>query len=368
MGFTLPFYLVFRFARQLVFVFVATLLLVVTGDFVELSREAGSRGIEDAPILSMAFLHAPSVLNKGLPFVFLIAALTTFLGFARSSELVVVRAAGVSAWKILGAPLILAVSLGVAAFGVYNPLAAATLAQFERLDVKYFRGQDSLLTISNEGLWLRQADPTGNTVIHANRASGDGTELIGVTLFTFDTSGKMIEQMAAPVAELEPGRWVINDADRWIILEGENGSELRQADARNTIVPTELTTNLILESFADPNALSFWSLPAFIETLDASGFSSVRHQLYFQSELAKPLLFAAMVLIGAGFSMRHVRFGSTGSMVLGCVLSGFALFFMADIAEALGSSGAVPVFLAAWVVPSSAFLFGAALLFNLEDG
>jgi lipopolysaccharide export LptBFGC system permease protein LptF len=53
---------------------------------------------------------------------------------------------------------------------------------------------------------------------------------------------------------------------------------------------------------------------------------------------------------------------------LGCVISGFALFFLADISEALGSSGALPVAIAAWVVPASAFMFGAGMLAHLEDG
>ncbi|MEL7216389.1 MAG: LPS export ABC transporter permease LptG [Pseudomonadota bacterium] len=370
MNYTLPLYLARRFVVQLLLVFGATLLVVVLGDLVELSREAGSRGIEDAPLLSMAFLHAPSVLNKGLPFVFLIAALTTFLGLARSSELVVLRAAGLSAWLILGAPVLLAVVLGVASFSVYNPVSAITLKQYERLDIKYFRGQDSLLSISRTGLWLRQANEAGNTVIHANRASGDGTELIGVTMYVFDGEGAMVEQIIAPSARLTPGAWQIADADRWSITQSDEGSvsRLEREVGTSTIVATDLTSNIILESFADPNALSFWDLSGFIETLELSGFSAVRHRLYMQTELSKPLLFAAMVLIGAGFSMRHVRFGGSGVMILGCVTSGFALFFLADIAEALGASGALPVPIAAWVVPVSALLYGAGLLFNLEDG
>ena len=84
--------------------------------------------------------------------------------------------------------------------------------------------------------------------------------------------------------------------------------------------------------------------------------------------LTAPVVFVAMVLIGAAFSMRHARFGGLGVMALGCVMAGFGYFFLSDIAQALGASGAVPVLLAAWAPPLSAVLFALGLLLHLEDG
>jgi lipopolysaccharide export system permease protein len=75
-----------------------------------------------------------------------------------------------------------------------------------------------------------------------------------------------------------------------------------------------------------------------------------------------------MVLVGAAFSMRHVRFGGLGLMALGCVMAGFGYFFLSDITNALGASGAVPVPIAAWAPPLSAMLFALGLLLHLEDG
>jgi lipopolysaccharide export system permease protein len=114
--------------------------------------------------------------------------------------------------------------------------------------------------------------------------------------------------------------------------------------------------------------ISFWKLPKFIALLESSGFSSSRHRVYWHRLLAIPVVFFAMVLIGAAFSMRHVRFGGLGYMALGCVLSGFGYFFLSDIAAALGASGAVPVLIAAWAPPLSAVLLALGLLLHLEDG
>ena len=133
-------------------------------------------------------------------------------------------------------------------------------------------------------------------------------------------------------------------------------------------IPTDLTIESIQESFAAPVTISFWKLPKFIKLLKSSGFSPNRHRLHWLGLLAMPVVFLAMVLIGAAFSMRHMRFGGLGYMALGCMLSGFGYFFLSAIASALGASGAVPVLIAAWAPPVSAVLLALGLLLHLEDG
>jgi lipopolysaccharide export system permease protein len=85
-------------------------------------------------------------------------------------------------------------------------------------------------------------------------------------------------------------------------------------------------------------------------------------------ELALPLLLAAMVLVGAGFTMRHARFGRTGQLVLAALAFGFATFFVRNFAQVLGENGQIPVLVAAWAPPVAALLFSLGLLLHLEDG
>ena len=85
-------------------------------------------------------------------------------------------------------------------------------------------------------------------------------------------------------------------------------------------------------------------------------------------ELAQPLLLSAMVLVAAGFTMRHARSGKTSSLVLLAVLSGFAIFFLRNFAQVLGDNGQIPIFLAAWAPPLAAIMMALGLLLHLEDG
>lgn len=361
-------YILRRHLAGLILALGAALILVLVGDLVELSGERLAVGADPAPILTMAMLHAPSILSETLPFIVLLGSLAAFLRLARSSELVVIRAAGLSVWRILRMPVLCAIMLGALTFSVWNPIAATSLARYEVLDSRHFDGRESLLSLSAEGLWLRQSSPEGQTVINATRASANGEELIGVSIFEFDVDGVLDRRMSARSATLSPGAWQVQRARIWDI-DGEGAfAMVRGRDVDAIEVPTDLTSSRILESFADPQALSFWDLSDFIDTLDASGFSSVRHRLYMQTELARPLMFAAMVLIAAGFSMRHVRFGSVGVRVLLCVIVGFGIFFLSDFTQALGAAGTIPVFVAAWVPPVAALLLATSLLLHLEDG
>ncbi|MCW8971457.1 MAG: LptF/LptG family permease, partial [Rhodospirillales bacterium] len=130
----------------------------------------------------------------------------------------------------------------------------------------------------------------------------------------------------------------------------------------------DLTINRIQDSFSPPETMSFWDLPAFIDTLENAGFSAIRHRLHLHSLLATPLLLCAMVLIAATFTLRQSRKGGTVYVVSGGVLTGFLLYFFSDVVFALGLSDSIPVVLAAWTPSGVSMLLGLAMLLHLEDG
>ena len=119
---------------------------------------------------------------------------------------------------------------------------------------------------------------------------------------------------------------------------------------------------------AAPSGVSIWDLPNTIHELAAAGFSTKRHQVWLQTELARPLFLLAMVLVAAAFTMRHTRFGGTGVAVLVAVLLGFALYFVRNFAQVLGENGQLPILLAAWAPPVASVMLGVGLLLQTEDG
>jgi lipopolysaccharide export system permease protein len=364
---TLSLYLARRFlwsVTQVFLVFFAILMLV---DMIEQLRRFSDTGVGLAGAAQLSLMNVPKTLYRILPLIMVMGSVAMFLGLARSSELVVVRAAGRSGLRFLLAPVLVAVALGVLTVGLFNPLVAATSKAFDAKRVALARDGASVLSVSASGLWLRQGADTGQTVIQAARSNPDATELFGVTFLGYDAQGLPSIRIEAEAARLIAGAWELTGTKRWD-LTAANPELAAIEEAGPVALPSNLTPDRIRDSFGSPGSIAFWDLPGYIVDLERAGFSARSHALWFQMELAQPLLMVAMVLVAAGFTMRHVRFGGTGRMVLYAMLSGFGIFFLRNFAQALGDTGQIPLALAAWSPPVAAVLLSLSLLLHLEDG
>jgi lipopolysaccharide export system permease protein len=264
-------------------------------------------------------------------------------------------------WQFLAPGLALALAIGIFAIAAYNPLAAALAARYAELEAKLLRGRVSLLAVSPSGLWLRDADSEGQVVIHALRVMRDGVELDDAIFLYYSGADRFARRIDAATARLGNGQWELEDA---LVTGPDRGAEIH---ARLTL-PTTLTLARIQDSFVPPETMSFWALPAFIETLEKAGFSALRHRLHFLSTLAIPFLLCAMVLVAATVSLRLTRRGGVGWMLAAGVLAGFLFYFLSDLTLALGMAGSIPAHLAAFSPTAVTALLGIALLFHLEDG
>jgi lipopolysaccharide export system permease protein len=364
---TLDLYLARRFLWLTALVTLVFVGLLYPIDLMEQLRRLDGDDATLGDGLRLAALNLPGALYQILPLIVILATLALFLALARSSELVVIRAAGRGALRALLAPVATASALGVAALLLVNPIVAATQGVYEREMAQFRTGIASVLSVSEEGVWLRQGDESGQTVIRAARSSLDGTVLFEATFIAFDAAGTPIERVDAARAELSDGAWTLEDAKRWPLGDSDNPERDSRAVAFATI-PSTLTENQIRDSFGVPSSIPIFQLPAFIAQLDAAGFSALTHRVWLQMELANPVMLAAMVMIGAAFTMRHARGGGGGKLVLLALLLGFGVFFLRSFAQTLGENGQLPVVLAAWSPPVAAVLLAVGLILQKEDG
>lgn len=360
-------YLARRFLWNVTLVFLIFFGILILIDTIEQLRRFSDAGIGLSTAARLALLNVPESLYRILPLILIMGAISTFLGLARSSELVVLRAAGRSGLRFLLAPVIVAVLLGCLMVGLLNPLVAATSKRYDAERAAFGQSGGSVLSVSDTGLWLRQGGDEGQTVVQAARSGPDGTQLFGASFLTFDPNDVPISRIEAETAELGPGGWTLIGTKTWNLAD-ENPELSAVHSEGSIIVASDLTPERIRDSFGSPSAIGFWNLPGYIGALERAGFSSVAHRLWFQMELAQPLLLAAMVLAAAGFTMRHVRFGGIGQMVLYAMLSGFAIFFLRNFAQAMGETGQIPIALAAWGPPAFALLMSLGFVLHLEDG
>jgi len=345
-------------------------LLAIVGlfDVIELTRRAAGRTeVPFARLAEITALKLPFLAIEILPFAVLVGGLLAFWRLSRSSELVVVRAAGLSAWQVLALPVLAALSLGVVAITVVSPVSAALFARADRLDATLLRGGTSALGLADSGLWLKQRDGAivaeGSAVVHGARvrASGDRLMLERVSVFRLGPDDRPVGRIEAERAVLEPGRWRLENAaplagDRFL------------APVPTLFLATDVTLERLQKGLAPPDTISFWDLPGFARLLEEAGFPAQRHRLRYNMLLALPLLVATMTLVAAGFAMRPVRFGGAATLAAAGVGVGFSLFVLTKVVSEFGIGGAVPVAVAAWTPTVVGLMFAVSLLLHLEDG
>lgn len=360
---TLYRYLAIQFLIGVGIVYSAFLMLAFSIDVVEIINRSAGHSVTSGVIIGMAVMQLPDLGQKLLPFAVLLGGVFAFARLSRSQELVATRAAGVSAWDFLAPPLAVAVMIGLFAVMVFTPISARLLAQFAALEAKYIHGEESQLAVSQNGLFLRQGDEKQQSVIHALRVSDQGQHLEEINIFLYGANDHFLGRIDARSGELKAHAWSLHDA--WV--SGIDGKPERHDEYQ---LPTTMTADQIQESFASPDTLSFWALPGFIRAAQNAGFAATRYEIYFYTLVTLPLLFAAMVLMAASFALRlgHGRGGGLGRVVLISALSGFGIYFFSTLTRALGTSGILPVLLAATAPALASILIGMTLVFHQEDG
>jgi lipopolysaccharide export system permease protein len=311
-------------------------------------------------VLRMGFFKLPDTIEKILPFVVLFSGMFTFWRLTRSQELIVARASGLSAWQFLTPAMLVTLGFSLINIGLINPLGAQMNAKFRELEERVLDRRNSL-ELTGAGLWLRQQDKDRKYLLHADQVTPQPLTLKPLIAFVYDRQDNYLGRIDAAEAKLHGHEWRISKA--W--LNWQDRPTEYQAEMT---LPTNLSLDKIQDSLAQPNTISFWDLPAFSRALTAIGLPATRHELAFQSMLARPLYLCGMVLFAAAFALRLNRRGGILNAMMAGVLVGSTLFALNNVVTALGANQTLPVFLAGWAIPLAALAAGNAVLLYLEEG
>ncbi len=341
-------------------VFGGVVFLVILLDSVELMRRTASN--ENATaflVIKLSFFRVPMMAERILPFCILVGAMSCYLGLSRRNELVVARAAGVSAWQFTAPAVVVALLLGALATLVYNPVAANLQERAKRYEAEIF-GQRSFGQ-QDAGFWVRQRSVDGQSIINARDSRRQGMRLIGVTVFTFDQQGRYQDRIEAESAELNNGYWELINARLYPSDEPPSVHAIYK-------LKTNISREQVQENFATPETLTVWELPNYIQTAENAGLAAAGYRLQYHKLLSRPFLLASMVLLAAAFSLRFARMGGVQKMVLGGVLSGFLLYVLSKITEDMSKTELLSPVTAAWAPVLIGGLTGFLVLLYQEDG
>ena len=358
-------YLIKNFILAFVAALCALQSLILLFDAIDLLRHAASRNyVTFLDIFKLALLKLPQLMPVILPFAILIAALVTFYRLSKTQELVIARAAGLSVWNIIMPIIAVTIFIGIGNMTLFNPFSAIMYRKYQTESEQTFRRPVSAFSWSDKGLWIREKQGPSTFVIHADTVRQNGQ-----ALFLQDVSVLKMNETEDLEKQVEMSYGVLAD-NRLALASGFSYTDEKGKQVQDSFqMPIDFSIKDILSTFNEPEEISFWHMPRFIQRLEMAGFSSTRHKMHYYALYATIFYFVAMVLIAAifGLSINQRQGGALYKTTMAFFFS-FVLFFLSKLTNALGVSGALPLFLAAFAPSLIVMGVGIAVLLKQEDG
>jgi lipopolysaccharide export system permease protein len=304
-----------------------------------------------------ALLNMPEIVTVVTPIGALMAALLTLARLALQNEVLALKSAGLSYYRLVLAFMPVALAVGLINLLVADQLMPRTSRALVQWDADSPRAKTDASI--KDGFWVRD----GDLLVRVVRVSQRGSKLSGVTLFERDKQGNVVLRVTAETAEHRDGAWQLQKAERLSLAEGELG----KFTAADTLPwNTRLTPRQFSEFASPPGTLAFADLLRFI-THAGTGSHPISYYLtLLHKRLALPLTSMMMVLLAAPVAQSMQRQGGlVRGMAIGVAL-GFLYFVANGFVLTLGEAGALPPAVAAWS-PSLLFAtIGALALLRME--
>ncbi len=358
---TLSRYIAGRTLRGILLAFLIVTAIIALVDYVEASRNIGADGdLSPLQLLALTGLKIPNLIEQTIPFVVLFGVMGALAGMNKRSELTVMRAAGLSAWRFLRPAIMVAALIGLIWSTIVNPLASQMMGEYDARAAEVTGG------LKTKEIWLREGSDNAQRVIQAKALDLLDKRLDDAIFYEMgiaaDGTAVFERRFDAETARLlTPGYWTLNG-----VIENAPGETPRRTDTLT--LPTNIAIEDLREQSGQQVDPPFWSIRKEIKANEKAGFSARKLRLQFHKLLALPFLLVAMTFIAAGVSMHLVRSGGTlRLLIMGAVL-GFSVFFADSVVTAFGEVAILPVILAAWTVPVLVLLLSITHLARIEDG
>ncbi|GAA0468417.1 LPS export ABC transporter permease LptG [Parasphingorhabdus litoris] len=354
--------LAFYMAKMLMVRTLAVLaMLVLVLQALDLLGESGrimaQEGNGQAELWTYVSLRAPQLVARFLPFAVLLGTIITAATLNQNSEVVSMKAGGLSAHQIL-APLIIA-SMFVAIISfLFNEIvvapATARLSAWEKVEYGPIPEASNVRT----NIWVRD----GNNLINAKTVTGRGNDVLLEDIVIYDRVNDGLRSlMQGDEARYDGSQWTMTGVTQFNVLTGTE----EQKDS--IILGESLRPDQFTLANVNAEGLSFLELRSAIAELKEAGRPTMGLESSLWHKISGPLSSILMPLLGAVAAFGLARSGQLFvRAVIGMAL-GFAYFVADNFSLAMGTIGAYPPLLAAWAPFMLFFLIGETVLIRTEE-
>ena len=357
---TLTVYLAKLFTVRIAAMLFVLVLVLLMLDLLSKSGEIlAVPGNGQGELLTYAGLRVPQLISRFLPYSVLLATLITLVTLNQNSEVIAMKAAGLSAHQVL-APLLLTAGIVSVATYVFNEQVVTkstqTLKAWEAVEYGPIPTESGVKT----NVYLTDGDNILTAAYVAG--SGEAIAMRKVTWYRRNPDGMIVEQIDADRARYAGPGWRLEGG-----LTRFNVQNAVTDDPASVVVGEGLLPEQIDLAKIDPDGEPFWTLGSSIAEFERAGRRTSELRAKWWHKISGPLSAFLMPLLGAVAAFGLARSGQLFvRAVIGMAL-GFAYFVVDNAALAMGSFGGYPPFLAAWSPFVLFLLIGETVLIRTEE-
>lgn len=364
---TAPFGILFRYFGLR---YIGWLMISITGltatvtliQAIELARRASTK-LQDGQsinIVGMSLLNIPSVIELTLPISLIIGSMLCFEAWNRSNEFVVSRGFGRSIWAILSPASFAAGMIGLLFVVLVNPIGSLTSREYEKQMSELFGSGQQRLSVSADGIWLRDNQPAGQFIINGDMLDVETAQIMNPMIYAFTENSELTLRVRATSMQLTDTGWIIEGATTW-----QNDGE--QNERGTMMLPSGLAALDLGLSSEPPNTIPFVSLPAFIDLLESAGLPTIEHRLHFHKLMSLPFLMIGLAMLSARATLTNMTRGRRVRLFTRGIVIAVSIFLFSHFMQILGTSLRLPAIVAAWAPAVIVIILGAILLARMDE-
>lgn len=356
---TLTLYLAKLFVVRIAAMLAILVLVLMMLDLLSTSGQIlAAPGNGQGELWTYVTLRVPQLVARFLPYSVLLATIIALVTLNQNSEVIAMKAAGLSAHQVL-APLLLTAA-GVSAISfVFNE----TVVTGATATLKAWEANDFGPVPRESGVRANVYMTDGDDILTAASLAGEGEDIRmrGVTWYRRGEGGVLVEQVRAETARYAGPGWLLEDATRFEVATADT------TRLERLVVAEGLTPEQIALEGVDPDAENFVELFGSIQAYEEAGRRTSELRAKWWHKLSGPLSALLMPLLGAIAAFGLARSGQLFVRALIAMALGFAYFVIDNAALAMGSFGGYPPLLAAWAPFFLFLLIGETVLIRTEE-
>lgn len=321
--------------------------ITFVGEFESVGR--GDYGALQAGIYTLLLM--PNIMYQIFPLMVLMGGIIGLGILAGNSELVVIRAAGISVWRMIWSVMKMGLLLTLLMVLIGEFVAPESELKAQSLRAEALSEQVSFR--SDMGLWARD----GNSVVHIKDLLA--AESVGnVSIYEFDAQQHMKTITQAKRADFENGSWILKEVSRSDLgAQGVRITQLERFEWHSMLGPDVIGVVTVR-----PEYLSALGIYRYIGYLQENGLDSSRYTLALWKKAVAPFVIAVMIILAVPFVFGPLRSVGIGARIFFGVLLGIGFYLLDQTASQLGLVYGFPPFISVLAAPLLFLGLGLVLL------